>query len=413
MESKTGGHRLQMGDLLALGLKDAIDALRALVRAKRVVLRPASDVVEGIVPTMASVGLVIGAPFEPQGDTVRLAVRRCPSPPGTPTDLITIAVELYGSTGELLLVLEVQHVPADFDSRENLRGIDALRRLLERQVEALIAGPALIATPLLRLVTRLQDLDDSAVSHALGGLLRVLAGQSPNRVEAIAMQISGLADVAQPRLDLNQICLSEAAQDLLLDAGIGVGTVSMVVSQPAEELAVEDCFTPPPALAPFARLRLAEEDFEVAEAEDSGHYWFRRAHAPDATWLPLANRSSDGWTAVSAEILSQTRDTRAEYARMHVMRRRDVAIDEIAEVYVLNDLHWSVRRCDTGYEARMAEGAWVSVDIDPEATQNARAIAALFQLDGHVATQFDDHARDWVNRMAHSVQVMPCFSSAA
>lgn len=420
MTSRHMEHVINPVDLLGMAVRDAAEALRALLRAKRVALRPVlgDDIGAGdarlmaLLPVLQSIGLPVGPAVSGEALAGDALVLRTAAPEGAPTDAVTLSVPLAAHGAPFIAVLEVQNVMLGWDSRENMRGIAALKALIERNLEGLMMGPALVAEPFLRLVTYLQDLDDGAVSHALGGLLRILSGQSPSRVEAIAMQISGLAQSRAPAVETVDICLTDAAQDILDKVGIG-RTASAVAMVRAAPPAVLPVITAPEILAPFARLHLADETFEVAEAEATGHYWFRRANAAEGIWAPLANRGSDGWTAVSAEILTETRDIAQEFARMHVIRRRDIQTDEIAESYELPGIAWSLRPGDPTPEARLAGMGWQPVTLPADLGQNARAVAALFQIVPGLSERLADDARDWVNRMARAVQVMPCLPGIA
>jgi hypothetical protein len=400
-------------DLMANGIRDAIESGRALTRAGRAHLQLEPDL-HSAVDRLRAAGITL----MPQSAAITVTegkprFTRLPFLPGQTTDLVSIGRVLHGPSGQPLAVLVFEQAYAGWSAHETLKGLDAVSNMIERQLWALSLGPALFAAPMLNLATHLQDIDHGAISHALGGLLRVLARKSPSRAETIAMQIAGIAQSAQASLDMRDVILTDQAQQLLDQIGIGrmTGEVAVVAfdSQQVEDNKPKR----PEILEPFARLRVLEEDFEIAEVPDTEHFWFRKVGAPQEDWQVLANRAADGWAAIASEVVQATRDVPMEYARMHMIRRRDVQMDEIAEVYDINGVVWWVRQGERGLEARLHGDTWHEIDIEPGQPSRDVAIRALHRLAPTLFDMLSVPARDWVNRMCRSVQITPCLSIAA
>ena len=403
-------------ETLVLNIREAAQTARALVGAQTCQLHLTAEM-DWARARLTGAGLVLAAKTllpEDLGppNSIAPGVRKLPLPVGSPTDLLDIGVDITGSPTTAVAMLHLEKVQAGWATRENLAGLDNLMSLLNRQFLALEHGPKIVAEPMLRLVTLLRDLDDQAVSHSLSGLLRVLAGQQPSRVEVMAMRICGLADSLQPCLEDRDVALSDVTQVLLDRSGIGRTARPVEFSPYAGGWSAEPAIAPPASVVPFARVRIVEQDFDVAEAENSDRLWFR-AQGEVEGWIPLANGSADGWTAIAAEILSQTRDITNEYAQMHLIRRRDIRTEEVAEAYELGGVIWWLRAGERGSEARLDGCDWQDCTTEPGLSVKARALKALLQLDADIVSGLSEQARDWAHRMAHSVQVAPYIGIAA
>ncbi|NEX45257.1 hypothetical protein [Pseudotabrizicola algicola] len=402
-------------DLLALNIGHACEAARAVSGADGCRLR-LGEALDWMRPRLAGAGVVLCTEKhipEDAGASRETPIHNLPMPPGSPTDLVCMGIDLRDSTGNSIGLLALRGVPAAWATRDRIKALESLASLLANDIGALIGGPSLLAEPVLRLVTMIRDLDDHAVSHALGGLLRVLAGKQPSKVEAMAMRICGLAGSTHAYLENREIVLSPAAEELLDRAGMGRTSEGLVFTPVAANDAVECSLPVPHALEAFARVRILNKDFDVAEAETSGQYWYRETEAEQTAWAPLANGASDGWTAIAAEILTESRDVAAEYAKMNIIRRRDLPTDEVAEAYELNGIVWWMRQSETTVEARLASGEWQSCGEVNDGTVKACALSALLKIAPRTLEDQTDQVRDWVRRMAHSVQVLPYMAVAA
>lgn len=403
-------------NLLALNIRDAAEIARCLVGAQGLILHIGAEM-EWARERLAGSGLALAnkpmrLPEAVEEAHLPRGLRVLPRPTDAPTDLVNIGLYVAGKSGSVAAMLEIRQVPAGWDTRDHLRGLDHVRALLQGQVDALVGGPAIVAGTMQRLVTLLRDLDDNVVSHGFSGLLNALTGKTPSRVEVMSMRICGLAATHPTREDAQEVVLSDVAVDLLEQAGLGRSADMQQFEQPAEA-GMPDMVVPVPQnLAPFARARIVEHDYDVAEEEETGRLWFRQTGSKDI-WSQLANGFSDGWTEIAAEILGQSDDITSEFAQMHLIRRRDLPTDEIAEAYELDGTIWWLRSDEAGTEARFEGGDWQSCSIDPDIAVKKRAFAALSQLDPNIADRLGDAVHDWAHRMAHAVQVVPYMAIAA
>jgi len=406
----------EIPDFIVLTICQTVQIARDLLGAQEYVLQLAAKMDWARSRLMAADIAVADLCFTPEGlgdyAEIRPGLHNIPLPMGSPTDLLDIGIQILGADQTPLALLRLEKVQAGWATRQRLSGLGHVMSLLNAQFAALSQGPAIVATPMLRLVTLLRDVDAQAVSHGLSGFLRVLAGEQPSRVEIMAMQIGGLAESAIPCLQNCDVALSETAQLLLDQAGIGrtVHPVEITLN-PGGDLAAP-VLPSPESLSPFARVRIVEQNFDVAEADASERLWFRPSEAA-GRWLPLANGTADGWTAIAAEILAETRDITHDYAQMHLIRRRDLPTDEIAEAYELAGVIWWLRSAEAGAEARLEGGAWKRCNLQAEHPAKSRALEALSQLDADIVCRLSDQARDWAHRMAHAVQVTPYMGVAA
>lgn len=336
---------------------------------------------------------------------------------GHATDHVDLCLEVTLPAGTPTALIELCDVAPGWTARHRMIALEGVARLAALQVAALAEGPALLARPMLALVDALEEFDGSSVSHAFRALLRVLAGESPSRVELTALRIAGLADAPQWSLAQPEVALSDAARGVLDRAGLGHAACTACAG-PQEPVPVSAPVPAPladmPALSvqPFACLRLVERSFDIAEDPATGRLLFRATGAP-GDWMRLSHRAADGWTAVATEMLGAAFDTLREFSKMHVIRRRDLPTTEIAEAYELTGTIWWLRRAPGGTEACLDGGPWVPVETGPAQTDKERATAALFTLAPDMTDSLADPARDWAQRMAQTVQVTPIISMAA
>jgi len=408
--------RPEIHDLLALNVLEAVEIARALVGAQDCQLHLGPEL-DWSRPRLSGVGVDLAtAPLDAAAceQEARLSpgIRKLPLAKGAPTDLMEIGLEIAGPDGVPFAMLQLERVPTSWASRETVRGLTHVTAILKRQFEALAGGTATVAAPMLRLCTLIRELDDQAVSQAVCGLLKVLSDEQPNRVETMAMRICGLAQSDQTSLEDRKAILSPVTLDLLDRAGIGRTSQQITYTQAADDALPSLEIPTPEILIPFAQARLLEEAFDVAEDEVSGRLWFRPEGSGNQ-WAPLGNGFADGWSAIAAEILVETRDILHEYARMHLIRRRDLPTTEIAEAYELNGVIWWLRNGETGSEARIDGGEWQVCPLESGLSVKTRALNALLQVSPETVSGLSDHAQDWARRMAQSVQVVPLVAIAA
>lgn len=397
--------------LVAENLRDTILAAAALVGAQgtRLQLVPelealrqkldAAEIRTEIAPTLAA------------GDLDQSSFHVMAPRAGMATDLLDVGVRLKDGPRGTVGLLILCGVPAAWQAQARLRALEALTRVMERQLGALRLGPGIIANPMLRLLEELHDLDSSIVSQGLMGFVRTLAGKKPSQVECTAMRIVGLADVPV-EFQSREIRLSVVAQDLLDAIGYGAflkmgeAMEAPAMVRPAPRMETRD------DLEPFARLRLIERDFLVAEDADCAAFWFQEVgHGPD--WRRLCKAGPDGWSAVAAEIIELSSDVVAAFAGMHLLRRRDLPSEDLAEAYELHGIVFWLAHSEGATQARMDHGDWITCDIAPDVVGRPRALAALMQLCPGISKELAGPARDWVHRMSHTVQVMPYMATAA
>nr|WP_111299308.1 hypothetical protein [Paracoccus saliphilus] len=398
--------------LVAENLRDTILAAAALVGAQGTrlqlvpeleVLRQKLDAAEirtEVEPALAAA--------DPDQSSFHVMAPRA----GMATDLLDVGVRLSDGARGTVGLLILCGVPAAWQAQSRLRALEALTRVMERQIGALRLGPAVIADPMLRLLEELHDLDSSIVSQGLMGFVRTLAGKRPSQVECTAMRIVGLADVPVEFFQSREIRLSVVAQDLL-DA-IGYGAFLKM----GQAMEAPEVVRPAPRvetrndLEPFARLRLIERDFLVAEDADCGAFWFREAGQGPA-WKRLSKAGPDGWAVVAAEILELSSDVVAAFAGMHLLRRPDLASEDMAEAFELHGIVFWLAHSEGVTQARRDCGDWVTCDIPADVVGRPRALAALTQLCPSLASDLAGPARDWLHRMSQTVQVMPYMATAA
>lgn len=411
-----------LADTLCQSLGGACAVAAANVNARAVRLHPAGDV-DRMSLLLADAGVFQGeaaqtAAFWAARDGAvpvdgMPTLRALRGRDGDATDHVDLYLDIVLPSGALVAVIELCDVAQGWTARHRMMVLERVARLASIQLAALAQGPALLARPMLALVDALEEFDGSTVSHAFRALLRVLAGESPSRVELTALRIAGLADAPQWSLPLPEVVLSDAARGALARAGLGPAA-RMIRAEPQEPVPAPgpQADMPAQSVQPFACLRLVERSFEIAEEPGTDRLLFRLSGTPE-DWTRLSHGAADGWTAVATEMLGVAFDTLREFSKMHVIRRRDLPTSEIAEAYELNGMIWWLRRTPDGVEACLDGGAWVPVDVAAAPTDKERATVALFTLAPGLTDSLAGPARDWAHRMAQTVQVTPIISMAA
>lgn len=394
----------------------ACDALVALVQARSCHLY----FVDGAGPLasgMASSGLPVASADGLIFPELAFPIpQRLPLRDHSPTDSCDLVLSLAGSEDNVMAWVELRNVPQGWDSRDNLGAIAQLSHILHVQIRALQQPTPFIAPLMLALIDRLHELDDRAASHLLMGVLHLLVGRIPSQVEATALCIAGLSDMPVSMPPRPEVKLNSDGFRVLYDAGFGAGlNKHSDLAQASEEKASRGAENsgakshsalPPLGLRPFAKIHLLKQDTEIAQDDPSETLWFRTA-GQDVTWRLLECRTADGWTAIAAEVVEKTIDVVRAFAEMHLIRRRDIPTDIVAEIYDLHGLVWWVRDSAAGTEARLDGADWTVFPSRNALTGKARAVEALMLLVPDLGQKFDSQARDWAGRMARSVQVIP------
>ncbi|WP_230799381.1 hypothetical protein [Seohaeicola saemankumensis] len=402
-------------EFLIHNLRETCAGLACLVGAQQTVLYLPSEL-QMFSPTLVADGLAI-EPFEnntggQQAWPAYPLLRLLPAKDASPTDLVNIALVLTDPDARPVAIIALHGVAQAWDTRSRLATCEVLRGMLQRQIVALGKGPALVAGSMLSLVSKLQEFDRDAVSQMLKGFLTVLSGHRPSPAETTALRIAGLSDMPSASVAKPDVSLNDVARDLLNEVGLLQFTLpSAVGGETQPDLSeTEQPQTGDPKV--FARLTLLDRDYGVAESEGSAQLWFKPMNTED-DWSILTSRTADGWTEIAAEVLGKTADILQEFSRMHLIRRRDIPTDEVAEVYDLHGILWWLRNGESGYEGRLDDGEWTVCPVPATLGPKDRAIAALLYLAPDMKAVLADRARDWANRMAQSVQVTPAFAMAA
>lgn len=339
-------------------------------------------------------------------------VRVCPARDSFVTDLVDLHIDLLNDGSETLARLVLHGVPDGWKARSRQRALNSVALLVRAQLQALQNAPAIIAAPMLALTEELGTLDSSINVPSLLGFLRVLSGKQPTRAQIIAMQIAGLLEGPGGKAPPADISLTDTAQQILGQCGID----GRIEREAASAIAEPEAPSETPArndaeLRPFALLRIMERQYAIAEESGTGQMAFRANE--DQGWRWLNHTSADGWTRIAAEIIQSDIDVVREFIRMHIIRRRDLPADEIAEAFeLLGQIFW-LRLTENGVEMRLPQDGWMPLDVDRELPLKDRAVAAGLALHAQDAIAADAAARDWAMRMAHSAQVTPYMAIAA
>lgn len=405
----------ELTEFLIENLRETCAALACLVGAQQTVLYLPQDM-QLFAARLTTETLVTDrledAPCGHQAWPAYPHLRVLPAKEDAPTDLIDIALVLTGPDASQMALVSLKGVAQAWDTRARLATSDLLRGVLQRHLIALGQGPALVAGSMLSLVNKLQEFDGDIASQMLTGFLTVLAGNQPGQAEATALRIAGLSDMPPAVQAKSDVRLNEVARCLLDELGLQQISLPSILdndseseSQPTVQAQIGE-----PKL--FARLTLLDREYGVADVEGSSQLWFKPMNA-DAEWSELTSRTADGWTEIAAEILGKTADILQEFSRMHLIRRRDIPTDEVAEVYDIYGTIWWLRNGESGCEARLDGGEWTICPVPAALGRKDRAISALLYLAPDMTAMLADRAKDWANRMAQSVQVTPAFAMAA
>lgn len=273
----------------------------------------------------------------------------------------------------------------------------------------------------LNIIDAMSEMQDDAASRTLTGLLRVLAKTPPRSVEVTALRIAGLAELVDGDLHL-----TDEARGILARLG-GVGPDRTLLPRIAlnsewlEELHAQEGVVPADArgvgeVHQFSCLKIGEAMFDIGECADvEGQLAFRRGNGA-GEWLTLSNKIVDGWTEIAAEVISRTQDVIQEYVLMHMIRRRDVQVDEGVELFNLYGIEWHVMVRDGRVLARIKPSDWAELPGSARLVSmpsRDRAVVALREILADLDDQVGRDAKAWAHRMALGATVMPYFGVAA
>lgn len=328
------------------------------------------------------------------------------------TDLVTLYLDLQRDGDVILARLVLRNVPQGWKS-VRLRGtLGHLARALDRQVSALRDAPRLLAGSMLTLIDQVAELDEGLNVPILSGLLRLVSGKVPTRAQVLALQIAGLIESDTHPLPALELHETPVLKQVLSKAGLAASVGAVICHDPDPQPVLQkDAPAADPDLHPHAKLRIMERDYLIAAHPVTDALYFRPAACN--AWCLLDHGNADGWTKVAAEIIQADLDVTAEFVKTHLIRRRDLPTDEIAEAFELQGQIFWLRRAEGGLEIRLEGSEWHPNDVDPDLPIRDRAQAAARKLGAEHRIALDRAALDWAHRMAHAVQVTPHFGIAA
>lgn len=332
-----------------------------------------------------------------------------------PSDLVSVGVPLVDGA-EVRGLIRLQAARPDALSRRIADPLARLGSLIARALRDRDRTDGTVIARMIALLDGVSEHDDTAASRALTGLLHMANGDAPSMVEVTALRLAGLAEMTGTRVALSPEGLSVLARaGLRADHPAG----AVVVTRTGEVKRAPQSGARPTWTA-FARVALAEAEFDIGEASDLDPIAFRPVGS-SAGWVELKNSLVDGWAEIAAELLARTHDVTLEFMRMHMIRRRDIALDEVAEIYELNNLRWLVRKAESGFEARISDAGWQRLDLPaapaPQTTAGTAArniaAAAAFQLWPDLAERIGHDVRSWARRIAAGAKITPLASPVA
>lgn len=397
-------------------VRDLCAMARVLTDAKRQSLILFGDGAEAMSAALAATGIDCqagapkGIPAAAAGPVV------LPMQPDQPSDLVSIAVPL-SDRGQMLGSLELHCARPESLSRRNGAVLCALAdRIAKTLADAAPSGNAPLRQ-MLALIAALADHDNNPPSRLLTGLLRLAAGEPLSMDEVSALHIAGLGHKTGDRMSLTAEGLAVLARSGVQPHPVPDGAHVVAIGDAPRRPSL--AHATPPVWTPFARLTIGSDDFDIAEASDYDPIVFRLAGAT-GEWTELRHSLVDGWTEIAAEVLSATQDVTSEFVKMHMIRRRDLPLDEVAEIYELGPLCWMLRETETGYETRIRGEQWQPLRQPPAPAERAEpsrdrshAIRALLQLWPDLPARIDHDVRSWVHRMVAGAKVAPATSRSA
>lgn len=283
--------------------------------------------------------------------------------------------------------------------------LQGLADVLARQVMLAEAAVKVVALRTLQLVEDVVEVDDSAASPVLRGLLRFACGQVPNSTEAMALRIAGLAEAKAGKLLLTAVAEGILAQQGF-DGGVATDGISVTVPDAVADVPVvaADDFSP------MARLRIGEASYDMARSDAIGALGFRLTGSA-AGWQVLENGLEEGWPEIIAEVLRKTRDVVLDYVRMHMIHERDVALPEGQYRYDLYGMGWTVRGTPERAEVSVDGATWLAFDAASVGWDQPRELSARAAVAGYpdIGARIAADVHDWCKRIAAGSEVTPIF----
>ena len=112
---------------------------------------------------------------------------------------------MHAPSGAVIGLLGVMDEAPRALSQATLGQLQMLADVLAGEVLLAEAAVTVLARRTLQLVEDVVEVDDSAASPVLRGLLRFAVGEAPNSTEAMALRIAGLAEAKGGKLVLNAV----------------------------------------------------------------------------------------------------------------------------------------------------------------------------------------------------------------
>lgn len=310
---------------------------------------------------------------------------------------------LLAPTGEVIGLLGVMDEVPRALSQAVIGQLRLLADVLARAVLLAEAAVTVRARRVLQLVEDVTEVDDSAASPVLRGLLRFACGEAPNSTEAMALRIAGLAEAKAGKLVLTPVAEGILAQQGF-DVVPAVEMPSAVVAG-ADRAAEGGC-----DFSPMARLRIGEVSHDIARSDALDALGFRLT-GQAAAWQVLENGLEEGWPEIIAEVLRKTRDVMMDYVRMHMIHERDADVPEGQYLYDLYGMGWTVRGTPACAEVSLDGRDWAAFDASGVAQDQPRELAARAAVAGYpdIGTRIGADVHDWCRRIAAGSEVTPIF----
>ncbi|AWB47306.1 hypothetical protein HYN69_01205 [Gemmobacter aquarius] len=279
--------------------------------------------------------------------------------------------------------------------------LQGLADVLARQVLLAEAAVAVLARRSLQLIEDVSEVDDSAASPVLRGLLRFACGETPNSTEAMALRIAGLAEAKAGKLVLTAV-----AEGILAQQGFDRGVTEAELPEAVSAAVVR----PGDDFSPMARLRIGEQSYDMARSEAIEALAFR-VTGTDAAWQVLENGLEEGWPEIIAEVLRKTRDVVMDYVRMHMIHERDVTLPEGQYRYDLYGMSWTLRGTPDHAEVSVNGGSWLAFDASGVSWDQPRDLSARAAIAGYpdIGDRIGADVHEWCKRIAAGSEVTPIF----
>lgn len=313
---------------------------------------------------------------------------------------------LRGPSGAVLGLMGVMDDAPLALSQGVIAQLQGLADVLARQVVLAEAAVAVLARRSLQLIEDVTEVDDSAASPVLRGLLRFACGEVPSSTEAMALRIAGLAEAKGGKLVLTAV-----AEGILAQQGFDSGMTEAALPESAlPEAAGEAAAVPEDDFSPMARLRIGEQSYDVARSEAIEALAFRPT-GTEVAWRVLENGLEEGWPEIIAEVLRKTRDVVIEYVRMHMIHERDAALPEGQYRYDLYGMGWTVRGTPERAEVSVDGTTWLAFDATSVGWDQPRELSARAAVAGYpdIGDRIGADVHEWCKRIAAGSEVTPIF----